>query len=80
MSATTLTAAPSRASRIDHLDQLEHRSVHLLREAYASFPQLAMLWSIGWCSSSGISVQRPLLGMLNDSAAIATSTFPVCAY
>ena len=47
MSATTLTAAPSRASRIDHLDQLEHRSVHLLREAYASFPQLAMLWSIG---------------------------------
>ena len=47
MSATTLTAPQSRASRIDHLDQLEHRSVHLLREAYASFPQLAMLWSIG---------------------------------
>jgi sulfate adenylyltransferase subunit 2 len=47
MSATTLSAPPSRASRIDHLDQLEHRSVHLLREAYASFPQLAMLWSIG---------------------------------
>src|SRR5213082_1680901 len=47
MSATTLGASPSRASRIDHLDQLEHRSVHLLREAYASFPQLAMLWSIG---------------------------------
>jgi sulfate adenylyltransferase subunit 2 len=46
MSATTL-AAPARASRIDHLDALEHRSVHLLREAYANFPQLAMLWSIG---------------------------------
>lgn len=30
-----------------HLDQLEHRSVHLLREAYASFKQLCMLWSIG---------------------------------
>jgi sulfate adenylyltransferase subunit 2 len=31
----------------DHLDQLEHRSVHLLREAYANFKQLCMLWSIG---------------------------------
>jgi sulfate adenylyltransferase subunit 2 len=49
MSATTSAVATpnTRASRIDHLDQLEHRSVHLLREAYASFPQLAMLWSIG---------------------------------
>ncbi|HEU4722461.1 MAG TPA: sulfate adenylyltransferase subunit CysD, partial [Gemmatimonadaceae bacterium] len=47
MSTTIAAPAPSRASRIDHLDQLEHRSVHLLREAYASFPQLAMLWSIG---------------------------------
>ncbi len=32
---------------MDHLDQLEHRSVHILREAYASFKQLCMLWSIG---------------------------------
>jgi len=31
----------------DHLDQLEHRSVHILREAYASFRHLCMLWSIG---------------------------------
>ena len=31
----------------DHLDQLEHRSVHILREAYANFKQLCMLWSIG---------------------------------
>ena len=30
-----------------HLDQLEHRSVHILREAYANFRQLCMLWSIG---------------------------------
>jgi hypothetical protein len=43
-SATATTSASSRAHRIDHLDALEHRSVHLLREAYASFPQLAMLW------------------------------------
>jgi sulfate adenylyltransferase subunit 2 len=45
--STTIVPGPARASRIDHLDQLEHRSVHLLREAYASFSQLAMLWSIG---------------------------------
>ena len=31
----------------DHLDRLEARSVHLLREAYAGFPRLCMLWSIG---------------------------------
>jgi sulfate adenylyltransferase subunit 2 len=30
-----------------HLDSLEHRSVHILREAYASFKSLCMLWSIG---------------------------------
>ena len=32
---------------MDHLDELEHRSVHIIREAYASFKSLAMLWSIG---------------------------------
>ncbi len=32
---------------IDHLDQLENRSVHIMREAYSSFKQLCMLWSIG---------------------------------
>lgn len=32
---------------MDHLDRLEHKSVHLLREAYACVPSLAMLWSIG---------------------------------
>jgi sulfate adenylyltransferase subunit 2 len=32
---------------MDHLDALEHRSVHIFREAYASFKQLGMLWSIG---------------------------------
>jgi sulfate adenylyltransferase subunit 2 len=31
----------------DHLDQLEARSVHIMREAYAAFKQLCMLWSIG---------------------------------
>jgi sulfate adenylyltransferase subunit 2 len=32
---------------MDHLDQLEHQSVHILREAYANFKSLCMLWSIG---------------------------------
>lgn len=31
----------------DSLDRLEARSVHILREAYANFKQLCMLWSIG---------------------------------
>ena len=32
---------------MDRLDALEHRSVHIFREAYAAFKQLGMLWSIG---------------------------------
>src|SRR5262250_3360154 len=32
---------------MDHIDQLEHKSVHILREAYAGFKNLCMLWSIG---------------------------------
>jgi len=32
---------------MDHLGQLEARSVHILREAYAAFKELCMLWSIG---------------------------------
>ena len=32
---------------MDELDALESRSIHLLREAYACVPNLAMLWSIG---------------------------------
>jgi sulfate adenylyltransferase subunit 2 len=32
---------------MDHLDRLENLSVHILREAYANFKQLCMLWSIG---------------------------------
>lgn len=32
---------------MDHLDRLENLSVHILREAYAGFKNLCMLWSIG---------------------------------
>lgn len=32
---------------MNHLDELENKSVHILREAYSAFPSLCMLWSIG---------------------------------
>ncbi|MEP6572356.1 MAG: sulfate adenylyltransferase subunit CysD [Gemmatimonadota bacterium] len=32
---------------MDHLDQLEYKSVHIFREAYSNFKNLGMLWSIG---------------------------------
>ena len=32
---------------MDHLDLLENTSVYILREAYAAFKELGMLWSIG---------------------------------
>lgn len=32
---------------MNHLDRLEATSIHLLREAYANFRSLGMLWSIG---------------------------------
>ena len=34
-------------SRMNQLDTLEAKSVHILREAYANFGNLCMLWSIG---------------------------------
>jgi sulfate adenylyltransferase subunit 2 len=33
--------------KMDHLDKLENKSVHILREAYSEFKNLCMLWSIG---------------------------------
>lgn len=32
---------------MNHLDKLENQSIHILREAYSQFHNLAMLWSIG---------------------------------
>lgn len=32
---------------MDHLDILENKSIHILREAYSQFNNLCMLWSIG---------------------------------
>jgi sulfate adenylyltransferase subunit 2 len=43
---------------MDHLDRLEARSIHILREAYASFPSLCMLWSIGKDSTALLWLTR----------------------
>ncbi len=32
---------------MDHLDQLENKSIYIIREAYSNFKNLCMLWSIG---------------------------------
>ncbi len=32
---------------MDHLNKIEHQSIHILREAYSEFKSLCMLWSIG---------------------------------
>jgi sulfate adenylyltransferase subunit 2 len=32
---------------MDHLDKIENKSIHILREAYSEFKELCMLWSIG---------------------------------
>lgn len=32
---------------MDHLQELENKSVHIFREAYANFKNMCMLWSIG---------------------------------
>ncbi len=36
---------------LDHLDQLESKSIFIIREAYKQFKKVAMLWSIGKDSS-----------------------------
>ncbi|MFH1294557.1 MAG: sulfate adenylyltransferase subunit CysD [Candidatus Aenigmatarchaeota archaeon] len=37
---------------MDHLDELESRSIYIIREAYREFKHIAMLWSIGKDSST----------------------------
>ena len=32
---------------MEHLEKLENKSIHILREAYSEFKSLCMLWSIG---------------------------------
>ena len=44
---TTFTNLRLGGTTLDPLDKLENRSVYILREAYAAFNNLCMLWSIG---------------------------------
>jgi len=37
---------------MDHLSELENRAIYIIREAYATFRNVAMLWSIGKDSST----------------------------
>ena len=41
------TSPVSTPVRYEHLDRLESQSVYIMREAFAKFENLAMLWSIG---------------------------------
>lgn len=43
---------------MDHLTKLENRSIHILREAYANFKDLGMLWSIGKDSTVLVHLAR----------------------
>lgn len=40
-------ASETQQAQRDHLDVLESQSIYILREAYAKFKRLGMLWSIG---------------------------------
>jgi len=43
---------------MDRMSQLESRSIYIIREAYARFPKIAMLWSIGKDSTALLWVVR----------------------
>ena len=47
MSSVTEAPVIDTSMSMNRLDQLESRSVHILREAYREFKNLCMLWSIG---------------------------------
>jgi sulfate adenylyltransferase subunit 2 len=47
---------------VDHLDHLESLGVHILREAYANFKNLCMLWSIGKDSTVLLWLARKAFG------------------
>lgn len=47
---------------MDHLDQLEHQSVYIFREAFHAFDKLAMLWSIGKDSNVMLWLARKAFG------------------
>ena len=60
---------------MDQLEQLEPQSIYILREAYRSFKQLVMLWSIGkdstvllWLARKAFFGHVPIPLMLIDTS------------
>jgi sulfate adenylyltransferase subunit 2 len=43
---------------MNHLDQLENKSIYIIREAYAQFKNIAILWSIGKDSTTMLHLCR----------------------
>jgi len=43
---------------MDHLDELESRSIYMIREAYKKFKKVALLWSIGKDSTTLVWLAR----------------------
>lgn len=43
---------------MDYLDELENRTIYMIREAYHHFPKLALLWSIGKDSTTMLWIAR----------------------
>src|ERR1051326_2574723 len=43
----SIASHKSRGAGMDHLRDIEARSIYILREAYANFKQLGVLWWIG---------------------------------
>ena len=44
---THIKTVSSEGANLNHLDKLENKSIHIIREAYSQFTNLCMLWSIG---------------------------------
>lgn len=53
-----MISVTERTFHMNHLDELENRSIHILREAYSRFKSLCMLWSIGKDSTVLLSLAR----------------------
>ena len=43
---------------MDYLDELENKSIYIIREAYSRFRNIAFLWSIGKDSTSLLWIAR----------------------
>jgi sulfate adenylyltransferase subunit 2 len=43
---------------MDYLDELENKSIYIIREAYRQFPRVALLWSIGKDSTTLLWLAR----------------------